>query len=187
MAHRVRLPAALIAVLSSCTGGASGGPPSDAAGESPGDAPSGPPGDGARSVVCAREGTSLVAGSGPAGGLEASHVYAYGEDGFCPDTLHLVLTTDDPLATPYLDGSGVIRAQLPHLSFGGATEWFGTFPATISLPDETMPASGTLQVDEATPAYFHPTRLRATARFDEGPWRFTATIDAPYCWVAVCI
>jgi len=140
-----------------------------------------------RSVVCSREGTSSVTGSGPAGSLEGNHVYAQGLTGFCPDALVLIVTTDDPLATPYLDDRVEIHAQVPAGSVGGTAEWSGTFAATIALPDGTTAASGTLEVDRATSGYARPTQLRATARFDDGDWQLTATIDAPYCTVTTCL
>lgn len=140
-----------------------------------------------RRVVCARAGTSSVTGTGPGGSLDTSHAYAHVVTGFCPDSLVMVVTVDEPLAFPYLATSGVIRAQVTQGSIGGGAEWSGTFPATIELPDETAAASGELQVDQATSGYQSPTRVRATARFDDGGWHFTATIDAPYCDVVNCI
>jgi hypothetical protein len=101
--------------------------------------------------------------------------------------LVMIVTVDDPLAWPYLAHSGVIRAPITQGSIGGGAEWSGTFPATIELPDETARASGVVEVDQATAGYQSPTRVRATARFDDGGWHFTATIDAPYCDVVVCI
>jgi len=152
------------------------------------DAPDAPdePDAAVRWVVCAREGTSSVTGTGPAGSLAQSHVYVHALSGFCPDMLALIVTPEDPLATPYLDDSGVIYAEVGPGTISGQSEWSGTFPARISRSDETMNGSGTLQVDQATPGFRGPTRIRATVRFDEGSWHFTATIDAPYCVVSTC-
>jgi hypothetical protein len=179
VAHRSAHAAALLAVLGACGAPARDGSSIDAAIDAPIDA--------MRSVVCARAGTSSVTGTGPGGSLDTSHVYSHVVTGFCPDTLVLIVTVDDPLAWPYLAKSGVIRAQVPQGSIGGPSEWSGTFPATIELPDETAAASGTLQVDQATSGYVSPTRVRATASFDDGGWHFTATIDVPYCDVVNCI
>jgi hypothetical protein len=143
-----------------------------------------------RSPLCEREGTSSVTGAGPAGSLDGTHAYAVAFSGFCPYEVDLVLTVEDRLATPYLDGSVVIVALIPDESLGGGASWSGTFPATIARPgSETgeVAAHGTLQVDAATPGYPAPTRIRATARFGDGPWQLTATIDAPYCIYNVCL
>jgi hypothetical protein len=138
-------------------------------------------------VTCAREGASSVTGSGPAGSLDTSHVYVSALTGFCPDELEMIVTSDDPLAWPYLGDSGVIFAQITPGYLDGTAEWSGTFAAMISLPDGGAAASGTLQVDRSTPAFVRPNQLRATVRFDDGAWRFTATIEAPYCSATVCI
>lgn len=178
MAHRSALATVLFAALAACGDTAPDAPPIDASIDAPIDA--------MRSVICAREGTSSVTGSGPSGSLGASHVYALGLTGFCQDSLVLVVTIDDPLASPYLSSSGVILAPVLADSLRGTAEWSGTFAARISLPDGTPAANGTLQVDQATSGFVEPTRLRATAQFDDGDWHFTATIDAPYCTVTVC-
>lgn len=167
--------AALFTLLAACGGSAEHAAPIDGAS------------DALRSPLCAREGTSSVAGTGPAGSLDASHVYARAFSGFCPDELMLIVTIDDRLATPYLEGSGVIRAPVPSGNLGGAADWSGTFAAAISLPDGAAAATGTLEVTRATPGGGGPTRLQATARFADGSWHFTAAIDAPYCTVTICL
>jgi hypothetical protein len=143
--------------------------------------------DAMRSLECAREGMSSVTGSGPAGALDGSHVYAQVVTGFCPDTLYLIVTADDPLMYPFLDGTGEIAMPAPANSVSGAAEWSGTFPAMVSLLGDKAVARGTVQVDQATGGFVQPTRVRATVRFDDGAWHFTATIDAPYCTANVCI
>lgn len=140
-----------------------------------------------RSVSCAREGTSSVTGSGPAGSLAGSHVYALALTGFCGNVLEMIVTSDDPLAWPYLDDSVEIFAQITPGYLDGTAEWSGNFAATIHLPDKGPIATGTLQVDRSTPAFVRPNQLRATVRFDDGAWRFTATIEAPYCAATVCL
>jgi hypothetical protein len=175
VAHRCVHATALSAALAACSSDAPDGIPSDA------------PLDPVRSEVCAHQGTSSVTGTGPAGSLGPGRIYAIALSGFCSDALILIITTEAPLAYPYFDGTGVILAPVNPGNIGGGAEWSGTFDATISLPDETKPARGTLQVDRATPGYPSPTLIRATARFDEGDWHFTATIDGPYCQTVTCL
>lgn len=170
--------AALFAVLAACGDNSAGGPPIDAMA---------PPVDAARFILCGHAGTSSVSGSGPAGSLAAHRVYAEALAGFCPDTVILIVTAEDPVAVPYLDDTGVIFAEVTPGNISGTADWSGMFEARISRPDESAAARGTLQVDLATPGYPAPTRLRATVTFDDGKWRFTANIDAPYCRVDTCL
>jgi hypothetical protein len=175
MVHRPVDATALLAVLSACAYLA----PDTAA----------PPHAPMRSVECTYQGTSTVTGSGPDGSFDTSHVYALAVDRGCEDLLELIVTTDDPLAYPYLDNTVLIFARLPDGSIFGTADWSGTFTAWASPWTGTMMGHGTLQVDMATPAYLgpNPGRVRATAVFNDGNWQFTATIDAPYCKVADCV
>lgn len=178
---RAKRGPALILVLASC-GGDHPGPPAT-------DAPVGMDAtpDASRSPLCASEGTSVVSGSGPDGLLDGRHVHALVLTGFCSDELQLIVTTEDALATPYLDHSGEIHALVGQRFRESTAAWSGTFAATIARPDGTAPATGTLQVDSATPAGVRPTRLRATARFDDHDWQLSAMIDAPYCRIVECL
>jgi len=139
------------------------------------------------SVVCPRAGTSSVTGTGPSGPLDTHHVYARAVTGFCSDELVLLITNDEPLTYPYRDDSLELRASLHGGELGGTATWSGTFPATLAFTGQLPIASGTLQVDQGTSVSEHPTQLRATALFNDGGWRFTATIDAPYCEAVICL
>jgi hypothetical protein len=143
--------------------------------------------DAPRSVVCSAAGVASVAGTGPSGALDAQHVYALAASGSCPDALVLVVTAEDPLAWPYRADSVAIDVPLPGVDLGAPVAWSGTFAATLSRPDGPALARGTLEVERGTSGYVTPTELRATARFHDGGWQFTATIDVPYCKATVCL
>jgi len=141
--------------------------------------------DEVRSAICAGAGSATVTGSGPDGSLAGGHVYARVATGFCPTTLDLIVTTEEPLAWPYLDNSAVIRVDIGAV-FLGPTGWSGTFAATIARPDDTAAAAGTVVVDHATSEGATSSQIRATAQFDDRGWHLAATIDMPYCDVDVC-
>lgn len=134
---------------------------------------------------CVRAGTSSVTGSGPTGSLARSRVYAWALYGCYPDEIKLLVTTGDPLASQY--GSDAIEIRVPLLGVNVAAPWSGTFAATLARPAGLGLASGTVQVDQATSASELATSFRATARFDDAGWQFTATIDAPYCGSSACL
>jgi hypothetical protein len=101
MAHHPVDTMALFAVLAACACNAPDAASID-----------GPPGV-MRLALCAHEGTPTATGSGPDGALDTSHVYAIALTGFCSNLLELIVTIEDPLASPFLDHSGVILAHVP--------------------------------------------------------------------------